>query len=262
MKTVGKIIVALLLLVAIGLAVSVYLLLNNLDGLVEDGIETYGSEMLQSNVSVGGVKISLTDGQGEITGLAINNPDGFSNAKAFAIDKAAINLDIDSLKGLLDQSSSSALVVVDSIDISGARLLLEQQGVNKNNLQTLLDNVKRYSSSGASADQAGADSAAGQEIKLNIKQFNFTEADVTLSSDIAGSKQLALPAIRLKDIGSGDGASIEEVVRQVIEPILAAAVKQGQQGVIDEALDKALDNEKLKGVKGLLKGFGGSSDSK
>jgi hypothetical protein len=256
MKTVGKLITSFILLIALAIAVAVYLAVANLDSLVEDGIETYGSDMLKTSVAVGSVSISLADGGGKIEGLSIGNPAGFSDSEAFAIDQVAINVDVDSLKNLLDKTASPAVVVIDTVDIAGAKLLLEQKGVDKNNLQTLMNNLKSASASGAT-NQEGGDSSGRQDIRLAIRQFNFIDADVTVSSDIAGSKELDLPAIRLKNIGSDDGAPVEEVARQIIEPILAAAIKQGKQGLVDEALDKALDNDKLKGVKSLLQGLGG-----
>jgi hypothetical protein len=256
MKTAGKLITTVILLVAIAVAVAVYLAVANLDSLVEEGIETYGSQMLKTSVGVDGVKISLTDGAGEITGLAIGNPAGFGDGKAFAIDRVAIKVDVDSLKSLMDKSASSATVVIDTVDIAGARLLLEQKGIDKNNLQALMNNLKSASSPVEATAGAG-ESGGGQDIKLAIRQFSFTDADVTLSSDIAGSKQVGLPAIRLKNVGSENGAPVTVVARQIIEPILAAAIKQGKQGLVDDVLDKALDNEKLKDVKGLLKGLGG-----
>ena len=59
-------------------AVAVYLLLSNLDSLVERGIEKFGSEAAGTKVSVDRVAIDLRQGRGSILGLTVANPPGFS----------------------------------------------------------------------------------------------------------------------------------------------------------------------------------------
>lgn len=264
MKTIGKLVLGLVILLLIAVAIGTYYILGNLNTLVEDGVEKYGSEMFQAPVSVGKVDISLTDGKGEVSGLSLGNPRGFSNAKAFAIDKAVVVID--------PQSLTSGVVVINTIDIQGAQVKMEQIGIDKNNLQTLMDNLDRYSGSSSAAgsrqntagqgttgqDNTGQNAAgSATEPRYAIKQFNFSEADLALSSDLAGEKELTIPTIRLKNLGANGGATPEELASQLIRPILDAAIKQARQEALDSSMEKALEHEKLQEAKDLLKGLDG-----
>ena len=66
--------VVVLLLIAGGL----YYFLSSLNELVASAIESSGSEVTGTRVSVSGVDISLREGRGSIRGLRIANPAGFS----------------------------------------------------------------------------------------------------------------------------------------------------------------------------------------
>jgi len=71
-------------LIALGVVVvliggGLVLLLSNLDGLVKTAIETYGSEAVGSQVSVGSVELNLTEGSAAIYDFSVANPPGFSD---------------------------------------------------------------------------------------------------------------------------------------------------------------------------------------
>ncbi len=72
-----KIAIALVVLVVLIAGVTYYFL-SNLDGYIKTAMEKYGSEATQAEVKVGGVKIGLKDGSGQITNLTIGNPKGFT----------------------------------------------------------------------------------------------------------------------------------------------------------------------------------------
>lgn len=69
-------IVVAVLVVAIGAGVA--FLSSNLDSIVKKVIETAGTEVAGVKVSVGDVKISLSEGKATIAGLTVANPPGFS----------------------------------------------------------------------------------------------------------------------------------------------------------------------------------------
>src|SRR4051812_50166745 len=82
-------VVVLLVLVAGG----VYFLYSNVGPLLKAAIEKYGSEATQTQVKVDTVKLSLSDGQGSISGLVVGNPSGFSGPRS--IDLGSISLAVD-----------------------------------------------------------------------------------------------------------------------------------------------------------------------
>ena len=72
-----KLLISLVVLTVI-IVVGAYFLIGNLDNIVKAAIEKYGSEVTQTSVDVGGVKIGLSDGLGSISDLKVGNPKGFS----------------------------------------------------------------------------------------------------------------------------------------------------------------------------------------
>jgi uncharacterized protein involved in outer membrane biogenesis len=91
-----KVLLALLVL-AIVAGSALFWLSRNLDGLVKDAIEDYGSAMTQAKVTVGAVTISTTDGRGSISQLTIANPSGFNTAHALQVAQVAFEVDLASL---------------------------------------------------------------------------------------------------------------------------------------------------------------------
>ena len=57
----------------------IFFLFSSLDGLVADGIETYGSEATKTKVVVDETEISPISGKVALRGLKIGNPEIFKN---------------------------------------------------------------------------------------------------------------------------------------------------------------------------------------
>ena len=90
-----------ILLIIVALAVVVvgifFALDNPLGKLVKLAIEEFAPKMTQTDVRVGNVKISATNGQGEISGLFLGNPKGFKTDYAFKVSTIEIGIEPTSL---------------------------------------------------------------------------------------------------------------------------------------------------------------------
>lgn len=216
-------IIAVIVLVVVGVGVYVTLFSGDL---VKDAIETYAPQYLGSDVRVGTVDLSVTEGSGEVRGLQIDNPQGFENGQAFKLGKIKLVLDPTQI--------SQELVVLKHVQIDGAEIAAIARGQDTN-LQQLMDNVMAA---------VGADDTAdtGPEVKLIIDRLDFTNTQTTVSSDILGDLVVDMPDIHLKDVGRAtNGATIGEVIKQVLEPVYKSVSKQ----MIAQGLN--LDVEGLKG---------------
>ena len=110
-----------------------FIILNfSLDGIVKSAIEENGSELLQTEVEVGNVNVSLFDGSGELYGLTIANPDGFSDASAIEIDETTFKIKLSTIL--------SDTIVVENIYMRSPRLFFEQKGLGVN-LRKLNENM-------------------------------------------------------------------------------------------------------------------------
>ncbi|MEE4659451.1 MAG: hypothetical protein V2J89_03225 [Halieaceae bacterium] len=238
--------------------IAIVLVFQNLDAIIKQVIEDVGSEVTKTQVTVSDVKFTLQDGRGEIYGLRIANPAGFSSASAFAMDKIAVQVAPASLTG--------PVIVIEEVTVDGAALTAEQRGATTN-LQALLEGMKP-----ANAEPAPPASGEAADIKLALEQFAFVNSSATVITQQFGDKTLELPAIRLANIGDRNAglapeALANEMLRTVIKQTQDAVkdyledmVKDKAKEAAEEELNKKLDEKigtenrkKLEGLKGLLK---------
>ena len=180
--------------------------------LVKQAIEAFGPDYMGADVSVRSVDLDLAGGSGAINGLEVGNPAGFDGAYAMRVGTMAMTLD--------PAESTSELIVVKELTIDGASLAAVARG-RQTNLQKLMDNVE--AATGPSEESTMA---------FIVDRFAFTNADVSLDSDILGTRALAISDIRLTGVGrKSNGATASELVQQLMGPITSAvgkaAVKQG-----------------------------------
>ncbi len=79
-------VVGLLIVVTAGLV----FVWSNLDGIVKDAIQTYGSEATKTQVSVEDVTLKLESGYASIRGLNVGNPSGFSDPNIFELGEISV----------------------------------------------------------------------------------------------------------------------------------------------------------------------------
>jgi hypothetical protein len=247
-KILGGSVLAIVAVVAIVMVVA----LQNLDGIIKNVIETVGSQVTQTKVTVSEVKFSLKDGRGEIRGLKIANPPGYTSAHAFSMKEVAVELDLASLTG--------DVFVIKEILIDGADLIAEQKGTTTN-LKDLLDNIN----SGASASEpAPADEASGGDVRLMLEKFAFTGTAATVTSPQLGERSLRIPDIRMQDIGDKEtGLTPQQLANRMVKTLLkqveaavAKDLKKMAKKAGQDALEKNLsedDKAKLDGIKSLFK---------
>ena len=134
----------------------------SIDGMVKSGIEKNGSEMLNTEVSVADVDLSLLDGSGSIEGFEVNNPEKYNSENAIRIKKATIRVDLASL--FSDQ------VIIKDLRIYAPELTFEQEGMTAN-LKELNDQL----------DTSGDEDS---DKMLVIEHLIVDKGKVTVSTDI------------------------------------------------------------------------------
>jgi len=226
------------LVIVVGIVLTVAI--SNLDRIVKGVVESAGSEVLGTDVTLNKVEISLKGGRGSLKGLVIANPEGFSARNAFEIDEVTLALDLGTV--------TSDEVVVEQVVVDGARVTFEETG-GSINLQTLLKNAQDYAGPSEPSETPEKEpESAGP--KLVIKEFRFTNADATLISEKLGQEVMAgIPDIVLNDIGQkGHGVTAAEAAKQVLVPVI--------QQVIEGSKDEIIEAAKESATKGLLNKIG------
>jgi uncharacterized protein involved in outer membrane biogenesis len=224
---IGLSLVGVVVIVAV---IGIVLLVSNLDKIVKSVIETAGSEATATTVTVRNVELSLSSGEGTLEGLTIGNPAGFDSEYAFQLDRTRIGLDLASI--------SSDVIVVREIVVDGPRLFFEQKE-DGNNLDAILENL--------GGDSGSSDDAAASEKKLIIQTFRFINGEATVLVEQLDNELTAkIPDVVVHGIGEKtQGATVEEVARQLLEPLLAQSIAAAK-GAAKAALEERLEEEKGK----------------
>jgi hypothetical protein len=243
--------VGVIVLVVVGVLV---FLVSNLDGLVKKAIETVGSEVTGVKISVGAVKISLTEGKGSITGVTIGNPSGFKTANAFTLGEIALALDTGTV--------TKDPVVIKEIKV-GAPQVTYEMAAGGSNIDAIQKNVQAFAAKaggGGAAKPAekkeAADGKAGP--KLVIDRLAVSGGQVTLATPIPGAQATGkLGDITLTGIGRDKGgATPAQVAQQFLDALSKSAVQAAGQMGIGKALDDAAKKagEAAAGATGAAKG--------
>jgi len=220
-KLIVRILIGVVVLVVIGVLAVHFLL----DGAIKKGVETLGPKLVQVEVKLDSVSLSIFSGSGKVKGLVVGNPEGFKTPSAIGVGLASLAVKPGSI--------FSHKVVVRSVTVEAPEITVEGS-LHGSNLGKILDNLK---ASGGGEDKPSATTKqekAGK--KLQVDEFVVTGGKVHVSfAGLAGkSATLALPEIRLKDLGTGpEGIMPAELTRQVLSAILSRSIEVSSGAVAD-----------------------------
>ncbi|MFP6728993.1 MAG: hypothetical protein VCD50_02270 [Alphaproteobacteria bacterium] len=213
--------------------------LSSLDDFIQEAVQTYGSEITKTKVTLDQVEIDLTSGRGALRGLTVGNPQGFNTPSAFVLGSISITIDSSTI--------SDDVIVINEIAIDGPEVTYEL-GENGNNIDTIKSNVEAYMAQFGEGGAANDDKGP----KMIIDDLYIRGGAVNVSASFLGGKTLesVLPDLHLEDIGREEkGAWPQQVAEQVI-----AAITEGTNSVVS-----GLDLEGMMGNAGALL-EGGAAD--
>lgn len=219
-----KITLSVLLALLIVILIGVLLGLRNLDALVEVAIESVGTHVTQTAVTVERVHIDLTDAEGTVYDLAIANPPGFTQPYIFQVAEVGLQI---SASSLTDRVLVLPLVVID-----GAQLYVEHKGVADTNLQQMLKNIQRGEGEEAKPTTASPD------VRFMVEELRFTNATLHLLSSELGQRRFDLQDIYLTDLGDlEEGLAPAQLTRAVLGSIMDQTREQLTRELRSEAGD-------------------------
>ncbi len=232
-----KVLIALGAIVIV-IAVGLYILLTNLDTLVKNGIEHYGSEVTQTAVRVKRVKIDLGEGAGGIYGLTVANPKGYAAKQALSLGEASIKINLKSI--------GKDVIIIDSVIVSAPKVFYEMDANRKGSLNQLYDNVRK-SLPARSKDTGDGDAGP----KMIIRKVVFKDGAVDARIVPLGNKAyvVKLPAIRMSNLGAPHGATGGVLAKQILSRFIKTARDQVKRQVVDKYVTRELE-QKLKGQVG------------
>lgn len=192
------------ILLIVVLAVGAFFTVNYWVGSV---IEYAGKQVLQTEVNVGNIFVSPLNGQGQITGLSIQNPAGYPQDTAFKLGSLLVNAN--------PLSFFEDTLVVERIVLDAPELVVYRQG-RSSNFQVLAANASQ--SSGRSKASAPAEAAAtakrgGKSVFIREMRIQNVTAKVYLH-DAIKPVAINVDGITLNNLG-GAGASTADVIKEI-----------------------------------------------
>ncbi len=128
--------------------------------------------------------------------------------------------------------------MVEELLVDGAHLVYERNATTSN-LDTLLQNVGRYS---------GGDDTDETETRMVIRTFKLTNGEVTLRSELLPEElTVEIPELTVRDIGErSGGATVTEVAKQLLQPVL-----ERTKNIAENRLRQELDAAKAEAQREL-----------
>jgi hypothetical protein len=209
----------LTLVIVVGLVVVVYIGLTFfLGSIVKAGVNSFGPKLTQTKVVLAGAHISPLTGSGNLSGLAVGNPKGWSDANAFYLGK--IHLDVEPFSVLGDH------IVINELIIDQPEFLYETKIISSN-IKDLLKNIEEFTGQGGEEPR----SKSGKPIKFVVKKFRLTNGTARLGVGPAAIP-LPLPPIAMDNLGvEEDGITPDQLAGVVMKKVLGSIVQASAQAL-------------------------------
>lgn len=212
------------LLIAVGILLAVPLLLLGaaalfLDPIVRSQVEKSASSALKVPARLDRASVRWS-GQASLGRFEIDNPSGYTEPRSVAFERVEVAVKPSALL--------RSRVDIAEVAVVKPAMTLEFKGT-KSNLSVLMDNLS-----------AGRDPASSGGKKFLIRKLRIDDAAVTFRSDLlgGGSRTFTLPSLTLENVGTAEGgASMGEILREILQTLAAAALKEGEGLLPSKLLD-------------------------
>lgn len=227
------------LILAVGLYITMQYFLGSI---VKKGVNEYAPRITQTKVELQGATISPFTGVGELNGLVVGNPQGWSAGDALRLGKVRLNLE--------PMTVFKDHIVINEIIVEQPEFLYETKLVSSN-VGDLLKNIEQ-AMGGKSAEVKTKD---GKPIKMVVKKLVLTGGKVTVGA-LGTVTAIPLPQIDMVDIGVAEGgvtpaqlaaAVMKNVTATVVGAATQALTKGGASGTMESAKQVG---EAIKGIFG------------
>jgi hypothetical protein len=231
--------------VAVAVLAAALWLSRSLDARVERALETLGSELLGSAVSVGSVDVDLRGGRALVRDLEVANPRGealaFSDEPAIRCGEIEVAIDAASLVG-------GGPIVLTDVRVRAPRLSAEVTpgGIN------LLELERRLSrASPAEVDERA--SGSGEPGRFLVRRLAFEAPSVRADSRAVGGdlRELPLADLALAELGAPRGATPAELGQRALQALLTRTLAELARERIGALVEDQLEQLKDKASEAL-----------
>jgi hypothetical protein len=210
MKKKLLIISGVIIIVILGIG---YYLFTNLDSIAKSLIESVGTKVSGTKVTVGSVKLSVTEGHATIFDLRFANPEGFSNNPMISCGEITAHVNY----------STGAIA---KIHIGSPSFLFEQKGTEDN-----FGLLQKHAEKQADAEKGEPGNEKSKEKtppkEYQIDSFSIDNARVSFSSlDAKQSGEVTINKIKFSKLKGTPNQIFEQIIAQLTEQIIQQVTKE------------------------------------
>ena len=217
------------------LAAALAFLWTNLDWIVKNAIERYGSQATGTRVRVRGVALQPGQGKGVIEGLTVANPRGYAAPHILSLGAISVRLE--------PRTIASNPVVIEDIRIASPLVVYEMNDALVANVDVLKKHLGADPGKSATRGTKAAKDA-GRRLRIRHLAIENAKAEVHVAALGDKPRIVALARIEMTDIGGKNGAPPEEVAKQIMTAILSEVSeevgKAGASKLLENAVERAL----------------------
>lgn len=219
-----KKIIMTVVVAAIVLVVALVIVLSSLGKIIKTGVQTVGSQVTKSPITVDNIDLSLLRGQLVIDNLVIGNPDGYKTDSAMQLGKVLVKLDP---KSIFSDTIHIYEVIVDAPQITYERSL------TNSNIGVIQDNVDAFLPKGDGKDKEDDKEEKKPGKKVVIDHVTVSNGQIKLSSTLLQGAALPvpLPTVALSDIGKEKAVSPPEASAQVLKKVLGSVIDAATEAI-------------------------------
>ena len=222
-----KIVLFLLVLVLIAYVGAQFFL----GSIVKAGVNQIGPRLTQTTVVLEDADVSPLSGKGSLSGLAVGNPPGWSDARAIYLGH--MTFDLEPMSFLKDA------IVLNDLTIDQPEFTYETRVVSSN-IGDIMKNIE--AAVGPATEPQATDT---KQRKLIVKHFRLQNAKVTVGMG-STALPLSLPPVELHDLGVKEGgltpSELSFAIMKAITPEIIGAVTKSAGGIssgVNDAMKKA-----------------------
>ena len=202
------------LVIVVLLVVGVVALYFSLNSIVHNQVEEQGTQATGVQTLLASANLNPFGGQLALNDFSIANPQGFSDSKIFQFGEADVKVNLMSLL-------SGEEVVVPHVNLNGATILVELDGLNLNTLK-LLENIQ-----GTDPDADPEPSAEGEARGFLIQNLNIRNTKVIGRLKLPGGIDQDVD-LQLADISKTDvrGVELSDLIAFAVETVMVNASRE------------------------------------
>lgn len=223
-----------LALVVVVIGGGVFFVLSNLDDLVKTAIETYGTDAVGSEVTVGSVEINLTEGSAAIYDFSVANPDGFSDQTMMSFAEVSVAIDTATI--------GDPLIVINNIVAREPYVLYESA-----NDTTNVDAVSARFASDSDEEAINEEAADESSLELMIVSILIEDIEAQMAGEGVPDLTINLGDINLQNLQG----SPKEIASQIMGPV-TRQISANAAGALLEATATMITD----GLEGAVEGIG------